>query len=58
MTPLAPASDTYTATIPADHVSIEWDLMYHLEVLDALGSHTIHPGLTAPAPYVIVPIER
>lgn len=58
MIPLDPGSETYTATIPGPHVSVEWDLIYHLEVLDALGNHTIHPGLTAPVPYVIVPVDR
>ena len=69
LVPTVPGSDTYTATIPAEHVSIEWDLMYHLEVVDALGNATIHPGLHAGgpdgpahpaggAPYVVVSVAR
>jgi len=58
MTPLDLDSSIYAATIPGEHVSVEWDLMYHLEAVDVLGNHTIHPGLGAGVPYVIVPIER
>jgi hypothetical protein len=52
------ATGIYTATIPAEHVSIEWDVMYHVEAVDVLGNGAIFPGLAAGTPYVIVPVER
>ena len=53
-----PSCVTLSATIPGDHVSIEWDLMYHVEVVDILGNATFFPGLAAGTPYIVVPVER
>jgi hypothetical protein len=48
----------YAATIPAEHVTSEWDLMYHIEVVDVLGNAVFHPGLAAATPYVVVTVRR
>ena len=47
-----------TATIPAAHVTREWDLMYHLEAVDVLGNATFFPGLVAGTPYIVVSVTR
>jgi hypothetical protein len=61
--PPSPAPDgrwtaVYRATIPAEHVSAEWDLMYHLEAVDVLGNAAFYPGLTAETPYVMAAVRR
>jgi hypothetical protein len=51
-------SAVFQATIPAEHVSPEWDLMYHLEAVDVLGNAAFYPGLEAGTPYIVVPVTR
>jgi hypothetical protein len=56
--PSAVTSALFHATIPAEHVTAEWDLMYHLEAVDVLGNAAFYPGLEAGTPYIIVPVAR
>ena len=48
----------YAASIPAAHVTAEWDLMYHLEAVDVLGNAAFFPGLEAGTPYVVTTVAR
>ncbi|MBI3971810.1 MAG: hypothetical protein HY332_11025 [Chloroflexi bacterium] len=48
----------FVATIPGAHVTPAWDLMYHLEAVDALGNATFFPGLAAGTPYVVTTVAR
>jgi hypothetical protein len=48
----------YLATIPAAHITPEWDVMYHLEAVDVLGNAAFYPGLTAGTPYVVAAVDR
>ena len=58
MVPTSTDPCAFVATIPGAHVSVEWDLMYHVEAVDALGRASFFPGLSAGTPYIIVPVDR
>ena len=47
--------DEYEATIPAEHIDPQWDLMYFIEALDRSGNGKVYPDLEKETPYIIVP---
>ncbi len=59
-TPMVPAGGNgrYEATIPAEDVPPEWDLMYFVEVMNAKGVGRIYPDLERETPYVVVKLRR
>jgi len=48
----------YRATIPADEVTPEWDLMYFIESMDNHGNGAIWPDLEVETPYVVITLDR
>ena len=54
----AGAGGAYTATIRADKINPEWDLMYFIEVMDNRGHGIIYPDLAVTTPYVVVALLR
>ncbi len=48
----------YTATIPADFIVPQWDLMYFIEAVDRQGQGCKLPDLEKELPYVIVTVLR
>jgi hypothetical protein len=50
--------DEFAATIPAEHVRAEWDLMYFIEAMDQVGNGWMVPGLEGEMPYFVVRLER
>ena len=48
----------YEATIPANQIAPEWDLMYLIEAMDGAGNGCIHPDLEKETPYIVVQLER
>ena len=56
--PMTQAEGVWTATIPGDQITADWDVMYYVEAMDRLGSGAIGPSMDAGAPYVVVPVER
>jgi hypothetical protein len=48
----------YTATVPGDFVTPQWDVMYFIEAEDKAGNGTIWPDLEKEMPYVIVKLQR
>lgn len=55
--PTATAGE-YAGTIPAAALSLQYDFMYYLEVIDAAGNGAIWPDLAKEMPYVFVKIAR
>lgn len=58
--PMLPAAekDSYQATIPADQIKPQWDMMYLIEVMDNNGKGSIYPDLNKQTPYQIVKLIR
>jgi hypothetical protein len=52
------SADVFRAEIPGSHIRPEWDLMYYLEVMDAVGNGKIYPDLENQTPYHVVELER
>jgi hypothetical protein len=50
--------DEYCATIPAEILSTQWDLMYYIEIIDDAGNGGIYPDPQEQTPYVVVKIRR
>lgn len=50
--------DYHQATIPAEHIAPEWDLMYFIEVMDGSGNGKIYPDLNTDTPYIVVRLAR
>ena len=50
--------DEYEATIPADFVIPQWDLMYFIEAIDRAGNGAHLPDFQREAPYVFVHLRR
>jgi len=50
--------DEYAATIPAEFVVPEWDVMYFIEAEDRAGNGTHWPDFRHEAPYVFVHLRR
>jgi hypothetical protein len=48
----------YRAEIPADFVINQWDVMYLIECIDAVGNGRLYPDLESEMPYVIVHLDR
>jgi len=48
----------YAATVPAEHIPVEWDFMYLIETMDEVGNGAIHPDLEKETPYVVVKLRR
>ncbi|MGB8452903.1 MAG: alpha-amylase family protein [Anaerocolumna sp.] len=58
---MQPEGASYTAIIPADYVTVEWDLMLYVTIQDTSGSCTMFPGIYHPEfpyPYQVVQVER
>jgi hypothetical protein len=55
---LDPATRRYSARIAGEFITIKWDLIYFVEVIDRAGSGRNYPDLEVQAPYLIVPVER
>jgi len=53
-----PKTGLYAATIPAEFVVPEWNLMYYVEVMDEQGNGRLYPDLEREMPYVIVHLDR
>ncbi|MGC9349645.1 MAG: hypothetical protein ACP5JG_16020 [Anaerolineae bacterium] len=51
-------ADRYEATVPAEHVDPQWDIMYFIEAMDDAGNGCIHPDLEIETPYIIVRLVR
>lgn len=51
-------SREYTATIPADRIDPQWDLMYYVEIMDRNGNGRIYPDVNKETPYRIVKLIR
>lgn len=50
-------ADGYSAVIPADVVSAEWDILVYFSALDERGDPMLHPGIGHPAhdaPYLLI----
>jgi hypothetical protein len=58
--PMLPVGDKglFVATIPAEDVRTEWDLMYYVEVMNAKGVGRVYPDLEQETPYVVVTLRR
>jgi hypothetical protein len=50
--------DSYRATVPADQIDPEYDLMYFIEAMDNNGRGTIYPDLNSETPYRFVKLIR
>jgi hypothetical protein len=50
--------DEYAATIPAEFIVPEWDVMYFIEAVDRAGNGTHWPDFQHEAPYVFVHLRR
>jgi hypothetical protein len=50
--------DSYKATVPADKIDPEYDLMYFIEAMDNNGRGTIYPDLNLETPYRFVKLVR
>jgi hypothetical protein len=50
--------DEYAATIPADFITPEWDLMYFIEAINGAGTGTMWPDFTREAPTIFVRLQR
>lgn len=48
----------YTATVPGDALSPQWDFMYFVEAIDKARNGTMWPDLLKETPYVIVKVRR
>ncbi|MEF8827441.1 MAG: hypothetical protein V5A49_00295 [Haloarcula sp.] len=52
--PMERAGDRYRATVPAEYVTPEWDLLVYVSATDEAGNGIVAPGLFHPsesAPY-------
>lgn len=50
--------DEYAATIPAEFITPEWDLMYFIEAINRADTGTMWPDFRREAPYVFVHLQR
>jgi hypothetical protein len=50
--------DSYQATVPADQIDPEYDLMYFIEAMDNNGRGTIYPDLNSETPYRFIKLIR
>jgi len=50
--------DEYSATIPADFITAQWDVMYFIEAVDRAGNGTHWPDFLREPPYVFVHLRR
>jgi hypothetical protein len=57
MQPISGRPGSYTAIVPAEALSPQWDFMYFIEAIDAAGNGTIWPDLAREMPYVIVKVQ-
>lgn len=46
-------SGIYSASIPGEFITAQWDLMYYVEIVDGHGTGKIYPDLEHDTPYVI-----
>ena len=56
-----PDGDGYSAAIPADYITADWDLMLYITLQDASGSCTMFPGIYHPVypfPYHVIKVEK
>lgn len=51
------SGQNYTATIPGDFVTADYDLMYFVEAVDSYGNGTIYPDPDRAAPYIVVKLR-
>jgi hypothetical protein len=57
MTPDA-KTGRYAAHIPGNFITLQWDLMYYVEVVDTHGNGRIYPDLDVATPYLVVGVNR
>jgi hypothetical protein len=56
--PMIPEGDNYTALIPGQAITKEFDLMYYIEAVDAQGNGVFFPNPDTDQPYVVVKVRR
>ncbi len=59
-TDMTPCPDGYAATIPADAITDEWDMLVYFSANDDRGDPMLHPGIDHPthdAPYFLIKVR-
>ena len=59
--PMQPDKEGYTAEIPADYITKDWDLMVYVTLQDVEGSCSLFPGLyhsAYPWPYHVITVKK
>ncbi|TKJ32591.1 hypothetical protein CEE39_05165 [bacterium (candidate division B38) B3_B38] len=56
--PMHLKGDEYSATIPGEAISAEFDLMYYIEAVDANGNGVFYPNPDFEQPYIVVKVRR
>ncbi|MCL5742385.1 MAG: hypothetical protein M1541_00460, partial [Acidobacteria bacterium] len=55
---LAADGASATFTIPPEHISGRWDLVYYFEVLNTSGTGWFEPDPSVATPYYVVAIDK